>query len=56
MCVPRVSECELEVDALAVDIMNREQTSVGEWFINGHDGDKHLSIVVLFRNVWTIYR
>ena len=28
MCVARVSECELEVDALAVDIL--QHTSVGE--------------------------
>ena len=30
MCVARVSECELEVDALAVDIL--QHTSVGELF------------------------
>ena len=30
VCTPRVSESELEVDAIAADILNREQLSVGE--------------------------
>ena len=29
VCVPRVSESELEVDGLAADILNKEQVSLG---------------------------
>ena len=29
-CVPRVSECELEVDTLAADILNQHQHQISQ--------------------------